>query len=176
MNRKQGFTLIELLIVVAIIGILAAIAIPNFLQAQIRAKYARVQSDMRSIALAVESYRADHNQYPAPSMFENNYFGYYTLTTPEAYLTSIPEDPFKDEAFPYGRHYEWGRIPDNYTGPKSAYFAGYGNPSNAFYNSPTLQWMLYSMGPNISYDYYDYPTYDPTNGSISRGDIFRWGP
>jgi len=62
--RSKGFTLIELLIVVAIIGILAAIAIPNFLEAQVRAKVARAQSDMRNISLAVESYHVDEDAYP----------------------------------------------------------------------------------------------------------------
>jgi len=61
---KKGFTLIELLIVVAIIAILAAIAIPNFLQAQTRAKVSRAEADMRSIATALESYYVDHNEYP----------------------------------------------------------------------------------------------------------------
>lgn len=61
---KRGFTLIELLIVVAIIAILAAIAVPNFLEAQTRAKISRVKNDHRSIATALESYAVDNNQYP----------------------------------------------------------------------------------------------------------------
>ncbi len=50
------FTLIEILIVVAIIAILAAIAVPNFLEAQVRSKVSRTKSDMRSVATALESY------------------------------------------------------------------------------------------------------------------------
>ncbi len=57
--QQTGFTLIELLIVVAIIAILAAIAIPNFLEAQTRTKVSRVKTDMRSAAVALEAYRVD---------------------------------------------------------------------------------------------------------------------
>ncbi len=65
MNRsKKGFTLIELLIVVAIIGIIVAIAIPNLLNAIQRAKQKRSMADMRSAGTAAESYSIDYNQYP----------------------------------------------------------------------------------------------------------------
>ena len=62
-HTQKAFTLIELLIVVAIIAILAAIAVPNFLEAQTRAKVARVKNDHRTIATALESYFVDNNQY-----------------------------------------------------------------------------------------------------------------
>ncbi len=124
---KQAFTLIELLIVVAIIAILAAIAVPNFLEAQTRSKVARVKADFRSIATAVETYRIDNNDYPEgtdnPANYPQeivNFFGpkargYYAfrtqsasglqvgrdfhgITTPIAYITTIPTDPFAKQA------------------------------------------------------------------------------
>ena len=61
---RLGFTLIELLIVVAIIGILAAIAVPNFMNAQIRAKVARSYSEMRTYKMAQQQYFMDHGDFP----------------------------------------------------------------------------------------------------------------
>ncbi len=61
---NKGFTLIELLIVVAIIGIIAAIAIPNLLNAIDRGKQKRSMSDIRSIGTSIESYAVDTNMYP----------------------------------------------------------------------------------------------------------------
>ncbi len=64
MRRQKGFTLIELLIVVAIIGIIAAIAIPNLLNAINRGRQKRTMADIRSIGTALEAYSVDFNFYP----------------------------------------------------------------------------------------------------------------
>ncbi|RJP31334.1 MAG: prepilin-type N-terminal cleavage/methylation domain-containing protein [Candidatus Omnitrophota bacterium] len=102
-GKKEGFTLIELLIVVAIIGILAAIAVPNFLNAQVRAKIARCISDMKSLSTALEMYRLDNNTYPtwtrsivpgSGDYTHPNEIRFYRMTTPVSYITSIPVDPF----------------------------------------------------------------------------------
>jgi type II secretion system protein G len=63
-KKSSGFTLIELLIVIAIIGILAAIAIPNLLNALQRGKQKRTMADIRNLATAIESYNVDNNLYP----------------------------------------------------------------------------------------------------------------
>ena len=106
MNRRtrDGFTLIELLIVVAIIAILAAIAIPNFQNAQTRAKVSVAKSDLKSFATALESYYLDNNDYPRDEVDQSKFYKYlvnpccYPLTTPVAYMNSIDKrDPFLKE-------------------------------------------------------------------------------
>ena len=102
MRKSPAFTLIELLIVVAIIGVLAAIAVPNFLQAQIRAKLARVQADFQSLSVAIESYKMDNNHYPLYGEYtfpnpKRNLISYrlIPLTKPVAYINDVDlPDPF----------------------------------------------------------------------------------
>ena len=113
MLRTRGFTLIELLIVVAIIAILAAIAIPNFIEAQVRAKVSCAKADMRSIATALEAYRLDNRDYPPDLMWYQLLYGGYqsgawtltlshellalhVVTTPIAYMSSVPNDAFEN--------------------------------------------------------------------------------
>ncbi len=96
--KRTGFTLIELLIVVAIIAILAAIAVPNFLEAQTRAKVSRSKADLRSISIALEAYAVDYSDYPPND-------GAYTVTpnqisTPVAFITNARlVDPFASNEF-----------------------------------------------------------------------------
>jgi len=87
MRRQKGFTLIELLIVVAIIGIIAAIAIPNLLNAINRGRQKRTMADIRSIATAVESYQVDWNFYPKGATALSNLNGLVTPT----YIKRVPD-------------------------------------------------------------------------------------
>ena len=63
-KNDTGFTLIELLIVVAIIGLIAAIAIPNLMSAMNKAKQSKTMADIKAIGNAIESYAVDNNTYP----------------------------------------------------------------------------------------------------------------
>ena len=167
-TENRGFTLIELLIVVAIIAILAAIAVPNFLEAQTRAKVSRVHADQQAIATALESYYVDWNTYTPDG--NNKYFprGWILLTTPIAYITTFFADPFHDTK---------GNV----------YDIGTGNPNDASFLTqqyPFNVWVITAKGPDnddSTVNTISYPQtnracpYDPTNGSVSMGDIYRFG-
>jgi type II secretion system protein G len=199
-SLARAFTLIELLIVVAIISILASIAVPNFLEAQTRAKVARVKNDMRALAVAIESYRLDNTDYP---MRRNTSPGLYlkevpekdkrlpqmkVMTTPQAYLTTLPIDIFEINIEPPNN------LIDYYDSVQTAMMI---NSRFSYFtylhvDPDTAGWMLVSVGPdsylgNITpawgwpmpggmdamvYRGTMYYVYDPTNGATSMGNIY----
>ena len=205
---KKGFTLIELLIVVAIIAILAAIAVPNFLEAQTRAKVTKVLADMRSYVVAVESYVVDNNEAmpcaywsPFADAKVNNLYWYMWieindnikggagkhLTTPIAYMTSLPLDPFVTKRFGYPISYTWfyegkAKMGGRYERPtkmNDAARAGFGphpggdNAPYVLYGERTYQWHMETFGPDRAWWLEnDGVIYDPTNGTVSAGDIW----
>jgi len=185
----RGFTLIELLIVVAIIAILALIAVPNFLEAQARAKVSRAMTDMRTLHTAVNMYQIDWNEIiwdgndaKTPprlqgwSFFRENpgivpdvrfigdrnwmatfycYAYFAPLTTPVAYITYRATDTFS-HVVPIGL-------------------------DTREINQSIVYWVLFCAGPDIDDgDWFrgNSPNnkaikYDPTNGTVSSGDIWR---
>lgn len=188
--NSRAFTLIELLIVVAIIAVLAAIAVPNFLEAQTRSKVARVKADMRTIKTGLETYGVDYNGYP----FARSYFNpmpserLVPLTTPIAYLTSIPSDPFERKG---GHNYEDSLRAMNPLEPLNQYLYNLAitQPTGVNNRQNRMSWSLTSGGPDlhISYPYYAFADdsiktgshityiYDASNGTISYGEIFSRG-
>lgn len=108
-KNRRGFTLIELLIVIAIILILIAIALPNFLEAQIRAKVTRARTDMRTISIAMDTYYLDFRMYP-PDHDPNDATqrGMIQLTTPLQYLTELPTEQFAQDSGLLGPNAEIG--------------------------------------------------------------------
>ncbi len=185
----MAFTLIELLIVVVIIAILAAIAVPNFLEAQTRAKVIRCIADMRALRTGLEAYMIDNNRPIMDVPDDREVETWPALTTPVAFVTSIFVNLFisKNHVTP-GSHdnvHVYGAPHQNHGG-QYVYIELQGWRENG------LQYWVQSCGPNSNSDLKDIPgwgshngefiqmdqgigyldlIYDPTNGTKSHGDI-----
>ncbi len=180
-----AFTLIELLIVVAIIGILAAIAVPNFLNAQIRAKIARCKADMRSFATAFESYYVDWNTFPDPAWDYDimAFRGFHKLTTPVAYMSSIPDNPFGESMENSGemmKGYEYGAGKAGVGArihPMNTYIFESHGPGKVELTHGSIATMSYPGGGWQTYDAARLLglIYHPSNGVNSRGEIISVG-
>ena len=192
----KGFTLIELLIVFAIILILIAIALPNFLEAQMRAKVTKSNAEIRTLATALEAYQNDYSgRYPFPADEVGAYPSPGTdpwfdqtipsvLSTPVAYLTDARLRDSFNQVEDIVPHYHYS----------TREFAALQNdePTMDEYIFTILwafrrnaQYFLLSHGPNLDHDppsdtenptWRDGMQYSPTNGTDSKGDIVYFGP
>jgi prepilin-type N-terminal cleavage/methylation domain-containing protein len=185
-NKTKAFTLIELLIVIAIILILIAIALPNFLEAQVRAKVTKAQGEMRSLATAIEAYQTDWKTYPADGddIFPLNPANYNVfarltvLTTPVKLIESLPFDPFNGDNSTFGPS-EMALFPGlpPYTYAYNTFGAYQTDGFQPANGGKPDNYGLTSLGPNMKFDAgFSGPIqYSPTNGSKSVGDILRLG-
>ncbi len=223
-NSRRGFTLIELLIVVAIIAILAAIAVPNFLEAQTRAKVSRAKADLRTLATGIEMYTVDNNKLPYSESIQNSInmppggFPRVTgnvdrcggLTSPVAYITSIPSDVFRHNMQNLDGSNNWDSAPIYYERPGFGFLNGVklntkpmlvpadavgtsrtdGTGADTVINTLDLAprpYVVYSLGPSLtphvlnpdggffSRSRYNLNNrYDPSNGTISMGNVVRF--
>jgi len=94
-NSSRGFTLIELLVVITIIGILAAIALPNYIKAKDKAKEAEVKANLHTIQIALERYSTDNSEYPDYIIGGDieGWNHWHAVHDPEDPLNGVVEDP-----------------------------------------------------------------------------------
>ena len=197
--KKSGFTLIELLIVIAIILILIAIALPNFLAAQVRARITRIQGDMRALATANEAYFTEYNTYAlgyAHDLFGEAPYLYLTrttaiaLSTPVAYIkeAQVPDifaaPSINNSALTFYIQSAGGDY-GNEAAKRRSILMDHKYPPHLHY--PNTVYAFVSAGPDGSDDTHmgTYPwshcmnglnqgcVYVPTNGTKSRGDLVQ---
>ena len=193
-THTYAFTLIELLIVIAIIAILALIAVPNFLEAQTRAKVARVLSDYTSLKTAQETYMIDYGVY-VPDQYDpaaGDVESFNRMTTPIAYMTIVPTSPFEASNNPYNTGDKYMRSLYNYGANLRFTNSGLVDGWPPDMRAAGLQYWILCAGPDNYFVLRDYAAwgdadgvwvdldagrrhlnilYNPTNGTVSRGDI-----
>lgn len=211
-NLVRAITNIEVILMATVVCLFAMAAAPNFLEMQVHSGVARVNNDLKKLAMAMEAYRADNATYPAhyacsPILPHTTSTSMDTrlLTTPVAYMSSFPSDIFRGIAnqstgsissMAY-RVYALGYTP-------RVNYPGYNRDYSVF---PKTAWMTWSIGPDWVTNtggYFPLPTiisnealavprvgvdrngyviagsgyyglrYDPTNGTVSWGDIYRF--
>ena len=195
-KRRVGFTLIELLIVVAIIAILAAIAVPNFLEAQTRSKVSRVMADMRTTGLAITAYELDNSQFPVfgrlnpraklgvwvahwMDIDDGRRHPGHLLSTPIQYITRVPWDYYNSfvKIKCMGIDHRKKQAATVFSGAPHG-MKPLSQPGQAAINPIEVIesgfWQLESAGPDR--DWHCNPQnaeyfYDPTNGTLSPGQI-----
>jgi len=195
---KNGFTLIELLIVVAVLGILAAIAVPNYRDAMIKSRLAVAKIDLKTLGDALQTYRIDRNIYPRKNS-DMKFFADYLLpdlTTPVAYINIVNvKDPFGpvneyEEPEPERPAFDDSEMLKALPLLKNSYtYTPYMNFADlqGLKNLRKEAFALASMGPDQMDSFIvDFPfpkfnrfpgesVYNPSNGIISPGDLGFFG-